>query len=111
MYFNMKNDKKIECLIELSKLISLNKLKYDDIKIVSEKFFSKYVNVLHIGKIEIISHSPKNIFDCQLVENKIVAYNGTDVRDEYIVKEIKKNNNNNGNSEIFVYTIKSYCFK
>jgi len=108
----MKNEEKIKCFNELTKLVTSNTLSLNDIKRVSDSFLRKYVDLLHIGKIEIISNVPKSIYDRQLIESTIVAYCGNDVANEYIVKENEiVNETNKGFSNILVYPVKGYHFK
>ena len=108
----MKNEERIKCLNELTKLITTNVLSLADIRKVSDDFFSKYVDLLHIGKVEVISNTPKSIYDRQLVETKMVAYCGKNVSDEFIVKENEViNAANRGTSNIVLYPIKGYHFK
>jgi len=108
----MTSEEKIKCLSELTQLITTNILSFTDIRKVSNNFFSQYVDLLHIGKIEIVSNTPKSIYDRQLVENKIIAYSSNDVSDEFIVKENEIiNETNKGSSNVLVYPIKGYSFK
>ena len=101
--------KKIECYNELSKLITTNAFSLADISRVSDSFFSKYVDLLHIGKIEIISNAPKAIYDRQLVENKITAYCSDNASNNFITK--KNIVANKGTSNILVYPVRDYEFK
>lgn len=108
----MRIEEKIKCLNELTELITTNTFNLADIRRVSDSFFSKYVDLLHIGKIEIVSNTPKSIYDRQLVENKITAYASNNVSDEFIVKENEIiNSANKGTSNILVYPIQGYHFK
>ena len=108
----MRIEEKIKCLNELTQLITTNVFSLADIKRVSDSFFSKYVDLLHIGRIEIVSNTPKSIYDRQLVENKIIAYSSNNVSDEFIVKRNEVvNAENKGTSNILVYPIKGYSFK
>ena len=108
----MRSEEKNKCLNELVQLITTNVFNLNDINRVSNEYFSKYVDLLHIGKIEIVSNTPKSIYDPQLVENKIIAYSADNASEEFIVKENTVNNNfNKGTSNILVYPIKGYSFK
>ena len=108
----MRSEEKIKCLNELTQLITTNVFSLADIRRVSDSFFSKYVDLLHIGRIEIVSNTPKSIYDRQLVENKIIAYSSNNVSDEFIVKKNEVvNAENKGTSNILVYPIKGYSFK
>ena len=108
----MRIEEKIKCLNELTQLITTNVFSLADIRRVSDSFFSKYVDLLHIGRIEIVSNTPKSIYDRQLVENKIIAYSSNNVSDEFIVKRNEVvNAENKGTSNVLVYPIKGYTFK
>lgn len=108
----MRIEEKIKCLNELSQLITTNVFSLADIKRVSDSFFSKYVDLLHIGRIEIVSNTPKSIYDRQLVENKIIAYSSNNVSDEFIVKKNEVvNAENRGTSNVLIYPVKGYSFK
>lgn len=104
----MKSDEKIKCLNELSEIISNKEYRFADISRISKKFFDKYKDILHIGKVEIISNVPKNIYDLKLVTSKIIAYEGTNVSDDYIEIESSIDNTNNGSTNILIYPIKNY---
>ena len=107
----MKNAEKIKCLNELSNLITTNNLQFDGIREISEKFFSKHVDLLHIGKIEIVANVPNSIYDRKLIQKRIIPYCGNDVSDEFIIKETEAKNANNGTLDILIYPIKNYHFK
>ena len=107
----MQNKVRIDCFNELSKLITTNQLKFDDINEISDYFFSKYVNLLHVGKIDIVSNVPKTIYEQQLFENTIVAYDSNNFGDNYIIKESEVTSTNNGSTKILIYPTKGYCFK
>ena len=108
----MRIEEKIKCLNELTQLITTNVFSLADIKRVSDSFFSKYVDLLHIGRIEIVSNTPKSIYDRQLVENKIIAYSSNNVSDEFIVKKNEVvNAENRGTSNVLIYPVKGYSFK
>lgn len=106
----MQNKVRIDCFNELSQLITTNQVKFDDIGTISNNFFSKYVDLLHVGKIDIVSNVPKTIYEQQLFESKIVAYDSNNFGDNYIIKE-NEVTGVNGNTRIFVYPTKGYCFK
>lgn len=106
----MKSEGKVECLNELSKIISSDELHFEDINRISKDFFEKYIEVLHIGKVEILSCVPRNIYDLRLVENKIIAYEGLEVSEEYIKIDSIVNNTDNGYTNILIYPIKDYRF-
>ena len=61
----MRNEERVRCLNELSQLITSNQLRFEDMNKISEEFFSKHIDILHIGKIEIVSNVPKSIYDQQ----------------------------------------------
>ena len=106
----MKSEEKINCLNELSTIISNNQLRFSDISMISKKFFDNHKDVLHIGKIEIISKVPKTVYDLKLVESKIIAYEGIDVSDDFIEIESSINNTDNGFTNILIYPVKKYKF-
>ena len=57
----MKNEERVRCLNELSQIITSNQFGFDEMNKKSHEFFSKYINILHIGKIEIVTNIPKSI--------------------------------------------------
>lgn len=69
----MRNEERVRCLNELSQLVTSNQLKFDDMNKISEEFFSKYIDILHIGKIEILSNVPTSIYDQQLKKSKLIV--------------------------------------
>ncbi|MBP3461713.1 MAG: hypothetical protein J6K21_04815 [Bacilli bacterium] len=71
--FIMRNEERVRCLNELSQLVTSNQLKFDDMNKISEEFFSKYIDILHIGKIEILSNVPTSIYDQQLKKSKLIV--------------------------------------
>lgn len=105
----MKNEERVRCLNELSQIITSNQFGFDEMNKKSHEFFSKYINILHIGKIEIVTNIPKSIYDQQLKKSKIIAYSNNSFSDEFI----EKTNviANKGSSNILIYPIKEYKFK
>lgn len=105
----MMNEERVRCLNELSQLVTSNQLKFDDMNKISEEFFSKYIDILHIGKIEILSNVPTSIYDQQLKKSKLIVYSNNNFSDEFIIKENEVANN--GSSNILIYPVKEYQFK
>lgn len=106
----MKSEERARCLNELLQLVTSNKLKFSDIGKVSEGFFSKYIDILHVGKIEIVSNAPQSIYERKKIQNKIIAYCGDSVSDEFIVKESEEIDADKGNSNVLIYPIEGYSF-
>lgn len=106
----MRSNERIICLNELSSIISNDKIVFNDNKKISTAFFDKYKDILQIGKLEIISNVPKSIYDLKLVNNKIIAYEGPEIGNEYYeIDNIIYNTG--GDAKILIYPIKNHTLK